>query len=94
MPMFISPEIIMFIAILILMGCYIYFGWALPIQKIRDPKVKTKTGWIMMLIILGIAPIVVPLIMAATSARRNAAAGAAAAAGTTLNASPGPQPVA
>lgn len=90
--MFVSPEGMTVLGALILTGLYIYFGWYLPISKIRDSKVKTKTGWIMLLLLLGIAPIVVPIIMAAAVARRNAA-GAAAAAGTTLNASPGPQPV-
>jgi len=88
-----SPEGMQILGVLILTGLYIYLGWYLPISKIRDSKVKTKTGWIMLLLLLGIAPIVVPLIMAGVVARRNAA-GAAAAAGTTLNASPGPAPVA
>lgn len=37
---------------------WLSLGWILPIIKLRDPKVKTKTGWIMMLVLIGI---VVPI---------------------------------
>lgn len=87
-----SPEGMKILGGLIVLGMYLWFGWILPIMRIRDPKVKTKTGWVMLLLIVGIIPILLPIIMAGMEARR--AAGASAAAGTSLNASMGPQPVA
>ena len=88
---FMSPEALTMLGVIILIACYIYVGWYLPISRIRDPKVKTKTGWVMLLLILGVAPILTPIIMGVVSARRNAAQSVG---GTSLNASPGPQPVA
>jgi hypothetical protein len=88
-----SPEGMKILGGLIVMGAYLWFGWILPIMRIRDPKVKTKAGWVMLLLLVGIMPILLPFIIAGVDARR-AAAGANAAAGTSLNASMGPQPVA
>ena len=90
MLMFLSPEGMKVLGFLILSGLYLFFGWIWPIVKIRDKNVKTKSGWIMMLIIIGILPILLPVIMGAVEARRNASA--AAVSGTSMNAM-GPQPV-
>jgi len=88
-----SPEGARIIGGLIVVGAYLWFGWILPIMRIRDPKVKTKAGWVMLLLLVGIMPILLPIIMAGVAARRGAA-GANAASGTSLNAAPGPAPVA
>jgi hypothetical protein len=89
MPLFmlLSPEGMRAMGFMILLGLYLFFGWIWPIMKIRDKNVKTKSGWVLMLIIIGILPIVAPLIMGAMEARRNAAVS-----GTSMNAM-GPQPV-
>jgi hypothetical protein len=94
MPMllFMSPEAAKGLALIISVGLYLFFGWIWPIIKIRDKNTKTKSGWVMMLIIVGILPILAPLIMGVMATRSNA--GVNAAAGTSMNASPGPQPVA
>ena len=86
---FLTPESLMVIGTVILVGLWLYFGWIRPIQKIRDPSVKTKTGHILLLFILGICPVLVPIVASVVSARRNAAA---AVSGTSMNAM-GPQPV-
>ena len=94
LPLILSPEAMRFIGGCMLLALYTYFGWYWPIKKIRDPNVKSKTGYIMLLLLIGIAPILVPLIIAVADMRRSQAGGAAAAAGTSFNASAGPQPVA
>jgi len=43
------------------------------LMRIRDPKVKTKAGWVMLLLLVGIMPILLPIIMAGVAARRGAA---------------------
>ena len=88
--MFLSPESLMIMGIFFLLACWIYFGWIRPIQKIRDPNVTTKTGHVLILFLLGICPVIVPIVMGVMNARRNA--GAAAVNGTSMNAM-GPQPV-
>jgi hypothetical protein len=65
----------------------VYFGWIRPIQKIRDPTVKTKSGHVMILLIFGILPILIPIVMAVRSK-----ASASPVNGTSMNAM-GPQPV-
>lgn len=92
MLLFLSPEGAKALGVIILLGLYLFFGWIWPIMKIRDKNTKTKSGWVLMLLIIGILPIVAPIIMGMVGARRNA--GVNAAAGTSMNASPGPQPVA
>jgi hypothetical protein len=89
MPMllFLSPEGAKALGFIILLGLYLFFGWIWPIIKIRDKNTKTKSGWVLMLIIIGIMPIVAPLIMGAIEARR-----AGSVSGTSMNAM-GPQPV-
>jgi hypothetical protein len=87
MLMFLSPEGAKALGVIILLGLYLFLGWILPIMKIRDKDTKTKTGWVLMLIIIGIMPIVAPVVMGAVEARR-----AGAVSGTSMNAM-GPQPV-
>jgi len=87
MMMFLTPEAVMVIMTTILAGLYLYFCWIRPIQKIRDPSVKIKTGHVMILLIFGILPILIPIIMAV---RSNASA--APVNGTSMNAM-GPAPV-
>ena len=86
--MFLSPDAIFAMCIILLVMLYLYIGWILPIMKIRDPSVKTKTGWVMTLIIFGILPIVIAVGLHVQEARR--AAGNVS--GTSMNAM-GPQPV-
>jgi len=88
--MFLTPETLMVMGIACLLGLWVYFGWIRPIQKIRDPTVKTKSGHVLMLFLLGICPVLVPIVMSVRGARGNA--GVNAAAGTSMNAM-GPQPV-
>ena len=88
--MFLSPESLTIMGMACVLALWVYFGWVRPIQKIRDPAAKTKTGHVMMLLILGILPVLVPIIMGVMNARRNASASAVN--GTSLNAM-GPQPV-
>jgi uncharacterized membrane protein HdeD (DUF308 family) len=88
MLLFLSPEGARALGFLILIGLYLFLGWIWPIIKIRDKNVKTKSGWVLMLIIIGILPIVAPIIMMIMDARRNATA----VSGTSMNAM-GPQPV-
>jgi len=85
------PDTLRAIAITVVFGLWLYFGWIRPIMNIRSPSVKNKAGHVLMLIILGIGPIVAPIVMSIMSDRRNT--GVNAAAGTSLNASPGPQQV-
>lgn len=87
MLMFLSPEGAKALGVIILLGLYLFLGWILPIMKIRDKNTKTKSGWVLMLIIVGIMPIVAPVVMGAVEARR-----AGAVSGTSMNAM-GPQPV-
>lgn len=87
MLMFLSPEGAKALGVIILLGLYLFLGWILPIMKIRDKNTKTKSGWVLMLIIIGIMPIVAPVVMGAVEARR-----AGAVSGTSMNAM-GPQPV-
>ena len=87
MLMFLSPEGAKALGVIILLGLYLFFGWIWPIMKIRDKNTKTKSGWVLMLIIIGIMPIVAPVVMGAIEARR-----AGAMSGTSMNAM-GPQPV-
>jgi len=87
MLMFLSPEGAKALGVIILLGLYLFLGWILPIMKIRDKDTKTKTGWVLMLIIIGIMPIVAPVVMGAVEARRGGAVS-----GTSMNAM-GPQPV-
>ena len=87
MLMFLSPEGAKALGVIILLGLYLFLGWILPIMKIRDKTTKTKSGWVLMLIIIGIMPIVAPVVMGAVEARR-----AGAVSGTSMNAM-GPQPV-
>lgn len=90
MPMFMTPETVLLIATVVVFGVWIYFGWVLPIQKIRDPATKTKTGYVMLLILLGLSPILIPLIMSLVGSRMNARNGAVS--GTSMNGM-GPAPV-
>jgi len=87
MLMFMTPEALMTVGVIILMGLYLYFCWIRPIQKIRDPSVKIKTGHVMILLIFGILPILIPIVMAVRSK-----ASASPVNGTSMNAM-GPQPV-
>jgi len=87
MLLFLSPEGAKALGVIILLGLYLFFGWIWPIMKIRDKNTKTKSGWVLMLIIIGIMPIVAPVVMGAIEARR-----AGAVSGTSMNAM-GPQPV-
>jgi hypothetical protein len=86
--MLLTPESLTVIGVIILTGLWLYFGWIRPIQKIRDPSVKTKSGHVFLLLLLGICPVLVPILLSAMAARRNANA----VAGTSVNAM-GPQPV-
>ena len=89
MPLFLilSPEGAAVLGMVILFGLYLFLGWILPIMKIRDKNVKTKSGWVLMLLVIGIGPILAPIAMGVAEARR-----AGAVSGTTMNAM-GPQPV-
>lgn len=90
--LFLSPEGRKVMGFFVVLCLYLVLGWIWPIMKIRDKNVKTKSGWIMMLIIIGILPILIPIVAGMIEARRNSS-GVNAAAGTSMNASPGPQPV-
>ena len=86
------PETAAALGLIALTGLWLYFGWIRPIMNIRSPSVKNKTGHVLMLIILGISPIILTIFDSIRSASRNT--GVNAAAGTSVNAGPGPQPVA
>ena len=88
--MFLSPETLMIMGMACVLALWVYFGWIRPIQKIRDPSVKTKTGHVLILLILGISPVIVPIVMGVMSARSNASSSTVN--GTSMNAM-GPQPV-
>lgn len=82
-----TPDMVKGMAIAILVALYLYFGWIMPIMKIRDSDGNPKTGWIMLLVFLGIMPI---LLVVFQAARQEGPQGIN---GTTLNAGMGPQPV-
>lgn len=42
--------------VLVVIGLYLYLGWIMPIQKLGDPKVKSKAPWVIMMLMLGVAP--------------------------------------
>lgn len=87
---FLSPQALMIIGITMLFLLWVYLGWVVPIDTIRDKNnKKSKIPFIMLLIIVGIMPILVLIGSMYKSSRGNNGN----ITGTSMNAM-GPQPVA